>query len=125
LETFIDSVDVLDKNNVITSTDLPDSQNHVDAVVEEIQTSDLHFLPPDEEQVIIDTDGGETRVINAQPTEKTVYEGFEKPQMGFPAGYFKIHSRLNGKCLDVNGGSGNQGTKAILFDCHDGLHQQW
>ena len=43
-----------------------------------------------------------------------IYEGFEKAQLGFPAGYFKIRSRLNGKCLDVNGGSTNAGSRIVI-----------
>lgn len=54
-----------------------------------------------------------------------INEGFEKSYMGFPAGYFKIRSRLNGKCLDVNGGNTASGSRIVLWDCHDGLHQQW
>ena len=49
-------------------------------------------------------------------------ESFEKSEMGFPSGYFKIRSRFNGKCLDVNGGNSNSGTRVIVWDCHEGLH---
>lgn len=52
-------------------------------------------------------------------------EAFTNSQQGFPSGYFKIRSRLNGKCLDVNGGSTQTGTRVVLFDCHDGLNQHW
>ncbi len=44
---------------------------------------------------------------------------------GFPSGYFKIRSRMNGRCLDINGGSTNNGSRIVLFNCHDGLHQHW
>ena len=66
----------------------------------------------------------ENDMKNDGDDQQTV-EGFERPEMGFPSGYFKIRSRFNEKCLDVNGGSSNQGTRAIVWDCHDGLHQQW
>jgi len=52
-------------------------------------------------------------------------EGFEKSVHGFPEGYFKIRNRLNGRCLDVNGGSSEPGSRAVLFSCHQGHHQQW
>lgn len=52
-------------------------------------------------------------------------EAFTNSQQGFPSGYFKIRSRLNGKCLDVNGGATQPGTRVVLFDCHDGLNQHW
>lgn len=51
--------------------------------------------------------------------------GFSKPQFGFPSGYFKIRSRSNGKCLDVNGGKTVEGTRVVLYNCNNGLHQQW
>ncbi len=44
---------------------------------------------------------------------------------GFPTGYFKIRSRLTGKCLDINGGSTENNSRVVLFNCHDGLHQHW
>lgn len=44
---------------------------------------------------------------------------------GFPTGYFKIRNRLNGKCIDTNGGSIKKGTRVILFNCHNGVSQQW
>jgi hypothetical protein len=44
---------------------------------------------------------------------------------GFPSGYFKIRNRADGRCLDVNGGRGERGTRVILWECHNGLHQQW
>ena len=57
-----------------------------------------------------------------------IKEGFSNDQNyynGFPSGYFKIRSRLNNKCLDVSGGKTEDGTEVALFDCHDGLNQQW
>jgi len=55
----------------------------------------------------------------------SIKEGFTNPQSGFPSGYFKIRNRLNGKCLDLNGGSTNINTRVTLFNCHDGLNQHW
>lgn len=59
--------------------------------------------------------------------EENITEGFSvtKPHHGFPSGYFKIRSRLTGKCLDVNGGDTKRGSRVVLFNCHDGLNQQW
>ena len=90
IETFVDGVD-------ISVEDLNDDTDEPTAIV------DLDKTPT--EQIIIDIDGEETRVIDARFLEENIYEGFEKPKIGFPDGYFKIHNRLNGKCLDVNGGS--------------------
>jgi hypothetical protein len=78
------------------------------------------------ETPIPDTDGLPSRIVKAEP----IYEGFEKKQtekgvFGFPSGYFKIHSRLNRKCLDINGGETANKSRVVLFDSHDGLHQQW
>lgn len=48
-----------------------------------------------------------------------------KPHHGFPSGYFKIRSRLTGKCLEIKDGGTNRATPIITNNCHDGLHQLW
>src|SRR3989344_6691307 len=44
---------------------------------------------------------------------------------GFPSGYFKIRSRHNNKCLDINGGSIKAGSRVVVYKCNEGMHQQW
>lgn len=48
-----------------------------------------------------------------------------KPHHGFPSGYFKIRSRLTGKCLEIKDGGTNRATPIITNNCHDGHHQLW
>lgn len=48
-----------------------------------------------------------------------------KPHHGFPSGYFKIRSRLTGKCIDIAGGDTNRRAKLHMWDCHNGYNQQW
>jgi hypothetical protein len=62
---------------------------------------------------------------NIYNMQTALIEGFTQAHSGFPSGYFKIRSRMNGRCLDVNGGSTNNGSRVVLFNCHDGLHQHW
>ena len=57
--------------------------------------------------------------------QSALIEGFSQGHSGFPSGYFKIRSRMNGRCLDVNGGSTKNGSRIVLFNCHDGKHQHW
>lgn len=46
-----------------------------------------------------------------------------KPHHGFPSGYFKIRSRLTGKCIEVAGT--NNGADLYTSNCHNGHNQQW
>lgn len=39
--------------------------------------------------------------------------------------YYRIVSLNSGKCLDVSGGSSQNGTSVILWDCHSGDNQKW
>ncbi len=39
--------------------------------------------------------------------------------------YYRIVSLNSGKCLDVSGGSSQNGTSVILWDCHAGDNQKW
>lgn len=48
-----------------------------------------------------------------------------KPHHGFPSGYFKIRSRLTGKCLEIKDGGTNRATPVITNNCHNGLGQLW
>jgi hypothetical protein len=48
-----------------------------------------------------------------------------KPHHGFPSGYFKIRSRLTGKCLDIKGSNTQKATVLITENCHSGYNQHW
>jgi hypothetical protein len=42
-----------------------------------------------------------------------------------PAPPGTVQSVATGKCLDLPGGQGSDGTLAIQYDCHGGPNQQW
>jgi Ricin-type beta-trefoil lectin domain-like len=45
--------------------------------------------------------------------------------MGIQQIYYELRARHSGKCLDVYGGSTDDGASVIQFSCHGGYNQQW
>mgnify|MGYP003383955860 CR=1 FL=1 len=43
----------------------------------------------------------------------------------FPSGYFKIRSKLTGKCLSIKNNNTGTGGSLVMTACHAGLNQQW
>src|SRR6266516_928136 len=39
--------------------------------------------------------------------------------------YYLVISQLSGKCLDLNGGSQDDGAAIIQWSCHGAVNQQW